>query len=123
MKKRHLKKKRKSVRNIRRIDILAQPKCMKHELQHKRHLSNANCTIRKYNAMKKSISSNQKIIAYPHKTLKTKKFKGTRQSYDGNSMMNITLKDSPIILPKKIGVRLFSLVKKRLKELTNSKKL
>ncbi|XP_061933636.1 uncharacterized protein LOC108002331 [Apis cerana] len=121
MKKRHHKKKRKSVRNMRRIDILAQPKSMKHELQHKRHLSNANCSVRKYNAVKKSISSNQKIITYPHKTLKTKKFKGAHQS--GNSMMNITLKDSPIILPKKIGVRLFSLVKKRLKELTNSKKL
>lgn len=68
----------------------------------------ANCSIRKYNAVKKSISLNQKIITYPHKTLKTKKFKGAHKS--GNSMINLTLKDSsPIILPKKIGVRLFSL--------------
>lgn len=42
---RHHKKKRKSVRNMRRIDILAQPKSMKHELQHKRHLSNVSVII------------------------------------------------------------------------------
>lgn len=30
---------------MRRIDILAQPKSMKHELQHKRHLSNVSFII------------------------------------------------------------------------------
>ncbi|XP_033353093.1 uncharacterized protein LOC117235309 [Bombus vosnesenskii] len=116
IKKRHHKKKRKTMKSLRRIDILAQPKSIKHKVEHKNHFSTVSKSAQRYQIPKRSISSDQKSTIYQHKTFRIKKFKGTREL-----PMNSTLKDcSTIILPKKLGVRLFALVKKKLKELANS---
>ncbi|KAF3421992.1 hypothetical protein E2986_07848, partial [Frieseomelitta varia] len=108
LKKEHRKKKRKSVKKLRRIDILAQPKSVKHKSAYKNHFSNVSKPTRKI--PKTSISSSQR------NTFKIKRLKEAREL-----SMN-TLKDwAPIMLPKKLGVRLSALVRKKLKELTNAK--
>ncbi|XP_017752242.1 PREDICTED: uncharacterized protein LOC108545235 [Eufriesea mexicana] len=120
-KKSHRKKKRKNIKSLRRIDILAQPKSVKYKLEHNTHSSNVNESTKKYSTAKRSISTNQKPTICPRKSLQIKKFNKAHE-LPKNFRMSSTLKDySPIVLPKKIGVRLFSLVKKKLKELTNSK--
>ncbi|KAK9296259.1 hypothetical protein QLX08_009682 [Tetragonisca angustula] len=110
LKKEHHKKKRKGVKKLRRIDILAQPKSVKHKSTYKNHFSNVSKSTRKYKIPKTSISSSQK------KTFKIKRLKEAREL-----SMNTLMDCAPIILPKKLGVRLSALVRKKLKELPNAK--
>lgn len=68
-----------------------------------------NESTKKYSITKRPISTHQKSTICPRKSLKIKKFDKAHE-LPKNLKINSTLKDhSPIMLPKKIGVRLFSL--------------
>ncbi|KAK1130328.1 hypothetical protein K0M31_018464 [Melipona bicolor] len=99
LKKGHRKKKRKSVKKLRRIDILAQPKSVKQKTEYKDHFSNVSKPTRKYKIPKTSISSSQRST-----TFKIKRFKEAREL-----SMNTSKDCAPIMLPKKLGVRLSAL--------------
>ncbi|XP_076231276.1 uncharacterized protein LOC143177294 [Calliopsis andreniformis] len=119
-KKKRQKKGRKVGKRLRRIDILAQPKSVKLQSNQKY------CSIKKTEPSRppKIVNASygkRRNTTYPHKSLKTNKTK------TGNNLLNsFTAKSklqgsSAIVLPRKVGLRLFSLVTKKLKELTNTK--
>ncbi|CAK9823343.1 hypothetical protein ANTRET_LOCUS1707, partial [Anthophora retusa] len=135
-KKKPRKKKRKLIKRVRRIDILAQPKFINDKPVPKNQYTNVNFipfVSRSYNASRNTVigstpkhkiaktpvTTNRTNCTSPRKILNIKKLKKKHKLPSP-----FTSKDSsPIVLPKKIGVRLISLVKKRIKELTNSKNI
>ncbi|XP_076396420.1 uncharacterized protein LOC143265870 isoform X3 [Megachile rotundata] len=110
------KKLRKNVKK--RIDILAQPKSTKTQSEHKS--SNHIKMVRFPTRHKVTVSPNN---ISPRKTLKPKKLKSTKNVSRNLMIKSKKKKSLPIVLPKKIGLRLFSLVQKKLKELTDSKNI
>ncbi|CAK9800377.1 hypothetical protein ANTQUA_LOCUS2427 [Anthophora quadrimaculata] len=134
-KKKPRKKKRKLIKRVRRIDILAQPKFINDKPVPKNQYTNVNLipsyhdlsthlikvigSTPKHKIAKTLATTNRTNFTSPRKILNIKKLKKKHKLPSP-----FTLKDSsPIVLPKKIGVRLISLVKKRIKELTNSKNM
>ncbi|XP_034181227.1 uncharacterized protein LOC117604834 [Osmia lignaria lignaria] len=106
-KKKRCRKVRKHVKKVRRIEILAKPKSAKHRPE--------------YNKMTEVFPTKLADLISPRKISKPNKLK-TMKNIPENFIIKSRKKNSPrIMLPKKIGLRLFSLVTKRLKELTNSK--
>ncbi|XP_076625369.1 uncharacterized protein LOC143343893 [Colletes latitarsis] len=107
------KRRRKKTRNLKR-DILGQSKSGKFQSKQNHRSANVMESNRKCKIGKSCSTAKGKSTVYPRKSL------------CANSLVtNYTTKSkirnsSAIVLPKKLGVRLFSLVTKRLKELTNS---
>ncbi|CAK9812064.1 hypothetical protein ANTPLA_LOCUS7277 [Anthophora plagiata] len=104
-KKKLRKKKRKLIKRVRRIDILAQPKFINDKPVPKNRSTNVIGSTRKRKIAKTPVTTNQTHFASPRKILNMKKLKKKHKLPSP-----FTLKDSsPIVLPKKIGVRLISL--------------
>ncbi|XP_017883172.1 uncharacterized protein LOC108626803 [Ceratina calcarata] len=117
-KKKRCKKKQRNIKKLRRIDILALPKTIKTKLENKSRFLSVNDSARKVS--RPPVIENQKSYIYSRKRARMKKVK-TNMNVPKNCKMNLgpRKRHSQIVLPKKMGIRLFSLVKKRLKEITN----
>ncbi|CAL7939256.1 unnamed protein product [Xylocopa violacea] len=111
-KKRHRKKRQRNVTNSRRIDILAQPKSMKHKQEQKNRSSNVTESTRIHKIPRSSQNlKNQTSLkeVRPPKSSKMKNIKASREFLDNFRKIPTSKDSSSIVLPKKIGIRLFSL--------------